>query len=184
MERAGKAAADFISDLYPAPARVTVVCGPGNNGGDGYCTAIELLKMEYDVNVVQVAGKTPKSDEAKAALAEWEKLGRTTYTDPYDTPKADIVVDAIFGIGLERPLKDEFLDAAMWFNERRALHVSLDIPSGLNSETGTWVGERAGCKADATISFLKRKGRTLYRSWARCLRPRQNGNARYFHSAH
>lgn len=138
MERAGKAAADFISDLYPAPARVTVVCGPGNNGGDGYRTAIELLKKEYNVNVVQVAGKTPKSAEAKAALAEWEKLGRTTYTDPYDTPKADIVVDAIFGIGLERPLKDEFLDAAMWFNERRALHVSLDIPSGLNSETGTW----------------------------------------------
>ena len=157
MERAGKAAADFISDLYPAPARVTVVCGPGNNGGDGYRTAIELLKKEYNVNVVQVAGKTPKSAEAKAALAEWEKLGRTTYTDPYDTPKADIVVDAIFGIGLERPLKDEFLDAAMWFNERRALHVSLDIPSGLNSETGTWVGDRAGCKADATISFLSGK---------------------------
>lgn len=157
MERAGKAAADFISDLYPAPARVTVVCGPGNNGGDGYRTAIELLKKEYDVNVVQVAGKTPKSEEAIAALAEWEKLGRTTYTDPYDTPKADIVVDAIFGIGLERPLKDEFLDAAMWFNERRALHVSLDIPSGLNSETGTWVGDRAGCKADATISFLSGK---------------------------
>lgn len=88
MERAGKAAADFISDLYPAPARVTVVCGPGNNGGDGYRTAIELLKKEYNVNVVQVAGKTPKSAEAKAALAEWEKLGRTTYTDPYDTPKA------------------------------------------------------------------------------------------------
>lgn len=157
MERAGKAAADFISDLYPAPARVTVVCGPGNNGGDGYRTAIELLKKEYDVNVVQVAGKTPKSEEAIAALAEWEKLGRTTYTDPYDTPKADIVVDAIFGIGLERPLKDEFLDATMWFNERRALHVSLDIPSGLNSETGTWVGDRAGCKADATISFLSGK---------------------------
>lgn len=45
----------------------------------------------------------------------------------------------------------------MWFNERRALHVSLDIPSGLNSETGTWVGDRAGCKADATISFLSGK---------------------------
>lgn len=147
MERAGKAAAEFISDLYPAPARVTVVCGPGNNGGDGYRTAIELLNKEYDVNVVQVAGKAPKSEEAKAALAEWEKLGRTVYTDPYDTPKADIVVDAIFGIGLERPLKDEFLDAAMWFNERRALHVSLDIPSGLNSETGTWVGDRADRKS-------------------------------------
>ena len=87
MERAGKAAADFISDLYPAPARVTVVCGPGNNGGDGYRTAIELLKKEYDVNVVQVAGKTPKSEEAIAALAEWEKLGRTTYTDPYDNQR-------------------------------------------------------------------------------------------------
>ena len=45
----------------------------------------------------------------------------------------------------------------MWFNERRALHVSLDIPSGLNSATGTWVGDRAGCKADATISFLSGK---------------------------
>ena len=77
------------------------MCGPGNNGGDGYRTAIELLNKEYDVNVVQVAGKAPKSEEAKAALAEWEKLGRTVYTDPYDTPKADIVVDAIFGIGLK-----------------------------------------------------------------------------------
>ena len=66
MERAGKAAAEFISDLYPAPARVTVVCGPGNNGGDGYRTAIELLNKEYDVNVVQVAGNAPKSEEAKA----------------------------------------------------------------------------------------------------------------------
>ena len=82
------------------------------------------------------------------------------------------MVDAIFGIGLERPLKDEFLDAAMWFNERRALHVSLDIPSGLNSETGTWVGDRAGCKADATISFLSGKVRLFWQ--ARCLQ-RQNG---------
>lgn len=132
----------------------------------------------------QVAGKTPKSEEAIAALAEWEKLGRTTYTDPYDTPKADIVVDAIFGIGLERPLKDEFLDAAMWFNERRALHVSLDIPSGLNSETGTWGRRQSRVQSRCDDFFLKRQGRSLYRPWARCLRPRQNGKPRYFHSAH
>lgn len=158
MERAGKAAADFIERLYPAPARVTVICGPGNNGGDGYRTALELLDKEYDVNVVQVAGKEPKSEEGRAALSAWlERSKRTLYIDPYDTPKADIVIDALFGIGLERPLKDDYLDAAMWFNERRALHVSLDIPSGLDSQTGTWVGGRAGCRADATITFMSGK---------------------------
>lgn len=157
MQRAGKAAADFISDLYPAPARVTVICGPGNNGGDGFRTALELLAKEYDVNVVLVGGKEPKSEEAKAAKAEWEKTGRTLYSDPYDTPKADIVVDALFGVGLSRALKDEYLDAAMWFNERRALHICLDIPSGLDSQTGNWVGGRAGCRADATITFMSGK---------------------------
>lgn len=65
MERAGKAAADFISDLYPAPARVTVVCGPGNNGGDGYCTAIELLKMEYDVMSFKLPVKHPRVTKQK-----------------------------------------------------------------------------------------------------------------------
>lgn len=61
MERAGKAAADFISDLYPAPACVTVVCGPGNNGGDGYRTAIELLKKEYDVMSFRLPAKHPRA---------------------------------------------------------------------------------------------------------------------------
>lgn len=157
MRRAGQAAAEFIEVLHPAPARVTVICGPGNNGGDGFRVALELLDKEYDVNVVLVAGKEPKSEEAKQAKEEWEKTGRLLYTDPYDTPKADIVVDALFGVGLTRPLKDEYLDAAMWFNERRALHISLDVPSGLDAQTGNWVGGRAGCRADATVTFMSGK---------------------------
>ena len=76
MENAGLAAYAELQKQFPHPGRLLVVCGKGNNGGDGYRTAIELLNKEYDVNVVQVAGKAPKSEEAKAALAEWEKLGR------------------------------------------------------------------------------------------------------------
>lgn len=157
LERAGKVAAQYISKLVEAPASITVLCGPGNNGGDGFVCALRLKEMNYNVVCVQVAGKEPKSDEAKAAKNAWLEAGGLVMEDPYATPKATLVVDAIFGIGLNRPLKDDFLDAAMWFNERQAIHVSLDIPSGLNSENGTWVGKRAGCRADHTITFLAGK---------------------------
>lgn len=139
VNRAGSAAANFISKAVEAPASVTVLCGPGNNGADGYVCALRLAEKGYKVNVVQVAGKEPKTEQGKKALADYEATGAFIYTDPYDTPKADVVVDAIFGVGLNKELKNEFLDAAMWFNERQALHVSLDIPTGLDSQTGTWV---------------------------------------------
>lgn len=157
MQRAGKAAAEYIRELHPETCTVTVICGPGNNGGDGYVCAKILSELGHQVSVVNVGGKTPKTEQAKEALAAWEATGATIYTDPYDTPKAQIVVDALFGIGQTRALVGEYLDAAMWFNERRALHVSLDIPTGLDAQTGNWVGGRAGCRADATITFLSGK---------------------------
>lgn len=70
------------------------------------------------------------------------------------TEKADCVVDGLFGTGLAKPITGDYLDAVLWFNERQALKVSLDIPSGLNPVTGHWTGSYPGCSADVTITFL------------------------------
>lgn len=157
MKRAGIAAAEYIAKKAQPGLRVTILCGRGNNGGDGYVCALYLKEMGYDVTVVQVGARAPKSPEAQRALKAWENANGKLFFDPYQTEKADVVVDAIFGIGLSRALEGDELDAAMWFNERQALHVSLDIPSGLDSQTGTWVGGRLGCRADHTITFLAGK---------------------------
>ncbi len=66
----------------------------------------------------------------------------------------DIVVDALFGIGLARPLQGEFLDGARWINEHAERVVALDVPSGLDSDRGAWVGDVEGVRADLTVTFL------------------------------
>ncbi len=158
MERAGTAAADLICSLHKTPCTVTVLCGPGNNGGDGYVCARVLSDREYQVYCVQVADKNPSEKKAAAkAKRLWEEAGGVTFIDPYSAPKSQVVVDAIFGIGLDKPLKGDFIDAVQWFNEREALHVSLDIPTGLDSQTGQWVGGIGGCFADYTITFIAGK---------------------------
>lgn len=158
MERAGTAAADLICTLHKSPCTVTVLCGPGNNGGDGYVCARVLAERDYNVYCIQVAGKSPKAGtDAYRAKQMWEEIGGKIFEDPYNAPKSQVVVDAIFGIGLNKPLKGEYIDAVQWYNEREALHVSLDIPTGLNSQTGQWVGSFPGCMSDVTLTFLAGK---------------------------
>lgn len=160
MERAGSSAADYIaSTIWPNEKKgtVTVLCGPGNNGGDGYVCARHLAQKGFTVVCVRVGGVNPKSAEAIEAKAQWEASGGLIIDDPYNAPKSDIVIDAIFGIGLSKEISGEFLDAVVWFNERQAVHVSLDIPSGLDAESGCWVGPRPGCFAEYTLTFLAGK---------------------------
>ena len=104
-----------------------------------------------------VTGDAPKTDDAKAMYEAWVKTGGETVADPYSAGKADAVVDALFGTGLKKPLSGDWQDAAMWFNERQALHVSIDIPSGIDMMTGRWVGNARGCMADVTVSMLAPK---------------------------
>ncbi|MCD8339171.1 MAG: NAD(P)H-hydrate dehydratase [Burkholderiales bacterium] len=157
MERAGSAAAKLIASLTKAPASIIILCGPGNNGGDGFVCATVLKAAGYRVTCVQPGGKEPKEGTPAARAKKiWEEVGGLTIADPYDAPKADVVVDAMFGIGLSKPLGGVYADAAQWFNERQAFHVAIDIPSGLDSQTGRWIGT-IGCHADATITFLAGK---------------------------
>lgn len=158
MKRAGAAAAELImkrlEDASVEQRRVTLLVGPGNNGGDALACACELREKGAVVNVVLPGGRRPTSALALAQLERWTQAGGTTYDDPYMTEKADCVVDGLFGTGLAKPITGDYLDAVLWFNERQALKVSLDIPSGLNPVTGHWTGSYPGCSADVTITFL------------------------------
>lgn len=158
MKRTGAAAAELImkrlEDAGVEQRRVTLLVGPGNNGGDALACACELREKGAVVNVVLPGGRRPTSALALAQLERWTQAGGTTYDDPYMTEKADCVVDGLFGTGLAKPITGDYLDAVLWFNERQALKVSLDIPSGLNPVTGHWTGSYPGCSADVTITFL------------------------------
>lgn len=158
MKRAGAAAAELImkrlEDAGVEQRRVTLLVGPGNNGGDALACACELREKGAVVNVVLPGGRRPTSALALTQLERWTQAGGTTYDDPYMTEKADCVVDGLFGTGLAKPITGDYLDAVLWFNERQALKVSLDIPSGLNPVTGHWTGSYPGCSADVTITFL------------------------------
>lgn len=158
MKRAGAAAAELImkrlEDAGVEQRRVTLLVGPGNNGGDALACACELREKGAVVSVVLPGGRRPTSALALAQLERWTQAGGTTYDDPYMTEKADCVVDGLFGTGLAKPITGDYLDAVLWFNERQALKVSLDIPSGLNPVTGHWTGSYPGCSADVTITFL------------------------------
>lgn len=158
MKRAGAAAAELImkrlEDAGVEQRRVTLLVGPGNNGGDALACACELREKGAVVNVVLPGGRRPTSALALAQLERWTQAGGTTYDDPYMTEKADCVVDGLFGTGLAKPITGDYLDAVLWFNERQALKVSLDIPSGLNPVTGHWTGSYPGCSADVTITLL------------------------------
>ena len=158
MKHAGAAAAELImkrlEDAGVEQRRVTLLVGPGNNGGDALACACELREKGAVVNVVLPGGRRPTSALALAQLERWTQAGGTTYDDPYMTEKADCVVDGLFGTGLAKPITGDYLDAVLWFNERQALKVSLDIPSGLNPVTGHWTGSYPGCSADVTITFL------------------------------
>lgn len=157
MRRAGTALAEEIARITPEAGHVVFVCGAGNNGGDGFVAARVLKAQGFKVTCALIGVDKPKTKDALAAFNAWEAAGGLTIADPYNAEKADTVVDALLGIGIDKPIRGELQDAAMWFNEREAVHVSVDIPSGLNPITGNWVGGAKGCKADITVAMFSPK---------------------------
>jgi hydroxyethylthiazole kinase-like uncharacterized protein yjeF len=162
MQRAGHGAAAWIHARYGRqPLHVVVLCGPGNNGGDGYVCATELARLGHRVRCIALAPS--RTSDALAAAQGWAALRGAPATGlddvTEDTP-IDLVVDAMFGIGLQRPLDGAATEAARWMRDAR-LHgvkvVALDVPSGLDANSGSWVGDREGVAADATLTFLAAK---------------------------
>jgi hydroxyethylthiazole kinase-like uncharacterized protein yjeF len=156
MERAGWAVAQAVRARF-RPCRVLVACGPGNNGGDGYVAARLLAREGWPV--VTAALAPPRGDAATAA-ARWH--GPVVPFLPEHAARADLVIDAVFGAGLTRPLSPE--PAALLGAASRI--VAVDVPSGLDGASGQPLGPVA--PAELTVTFHRRKpghlllpGRTL-----------------------
>jgi hydroxyethylthiazole kinase-like uncharacterized protein yjeF len=160
MARAGVAVADFARDLLGERGkRVLVLAGPGNNGGDAFVTARQLKQWWYDVTVV-FAGTQPKLPaDAKAALADWLASGGSLHESIPANGDWHLIVDGLFGIGLERPLDGKPVDLVTWSNASGIPILAVDIPSGLHADSGRVLG--CAMRARHTLTFIGLKAGLL-----------------------
>lgn len=152
MERAGAALAAAAAQMATDHGRpIVVLAGPGNNGGDGFVAARLLRQQFHAVTVVfhDDAGRLPKA--AAAAHAALLAQGGTTLTEP-PPGMPGLVIDALFGIGITRPLAPRHAQLVAWANRCGAPLLACDIPTGLNADTG--IATAPAIRADATLTFL------------------------------
>ncbi len=151
MERAALGVSDAIKHKFGMKDRTCVVCGSGNNGADGLAIARQLLESHYKVDIVLLGNEEKFSMEMKVQSSILKKLGAVFFKEIPDRDYA-CFVDAIFGIGLTREITDErILNAIRTMNESGAYIYSVDIPSGIHTDTGCVMGEAV--KASETITF-------------------------------
>ena len=169
MERAGLAVASrvrelFVDDKEKGIEKVLVLCGGGNNGGDGLVVARNLFNQGIGVHVLMFAGKNSLGPDCAAQYRTARKTGvpvEFRASLRAEDVRNAVVVDAVFGTGLSRPVGKEIAGAFALLNDSRAPVVSVDIPSGISSDTGEVLGEaiRAAC----TVTFgLPKRGHCLY----------------------
>ncbi len=155
MERAGAAAARAVlahsRGTRPAPL---VVCGPGNNGGDGFVVARLLRSRGINPAVVFAGDEARLPEDARAALASYRSFGGEVGREIPRRPFS-LVVDALFGIGLQRPVEGAFADLVDRINGLGCPILALDVPSGLCANTGRVMGRAV--KADYTATFIALK---------------------------
>jgi hydroxyethylthiazole kinase-like uncharacterized protein yjeF len=152
MENAGRAVADAVS-RHPLGRRIVVVAGPGNNGGDGFVAARILAERGYPVRVLLVGTLEKLKGDAATAAQRWN--GPTEPATPSALGEADVIVDALFGAGLDRPV--EGLAAAMIaaMNGAGVPIVAVDLASGINGSTGAVMG--VAVNATESVTFFRRK---------------------------
>ncbi len=155
MENAGRAIVDLITQEYK-PCKALVVCGTGNNGGDGFVTARLLKERGWDVALVNVGNIEDIKGDAKAAKDKWNMAGGATLTFHKEMLReAQLVVDAMFGTGLARDIEGAAKDAIVAINDSKVPVVSIDVPSGINTDTGAIMG--VAIRASNTVTFVRPK---------------------------
>lgn len=153
MENAGRAVADAVHSKYATARRITVVAGPGNNGGDGFVAARILAARGHAVQVHLVGDRSRLKGDAGAAAAQWD--GETAPADPGALGDADAIVDALFGAGLDRPVEGSARPIIAAMNAAGVPIVAVDLPSGINGTTGAVMGRAV--KAAHSVTFFRRK---------------------------
>jgi len=158
MEAAGSAVAVAVGARWSMRS-VAVLCGPGNNGGDGFVAARHLAAAGWPVKLFLLGSPGSLTGEAARAARLW--TGSVAPLSPDSLDGADIVIDAIFGAGLSRPLDGEALAAVESLGERRIPTCAIDVPSGVDGASGMVRG--AAAPAELTVTFFRKKpGHVLY----------------------
>ncbi len=161
MERAGRGVVEAAFARWPrlaaGPGRALVLCGPGNNGGDGFVIARLLRDRGWEVEVRLLGSAERLPPDARAAHDRWAAAGAVgTLGAGWDSAAPrDLVIDALFGTGLSRPVDLPWLDRLADIAPGARI-VAVDLPSGLCSDSGRVIGERA-VRADLTVSFHRAK---------------------------
>ncbi|RUO26738.1 bifunctional ADP-dependent NAD(P)H-hydrate dehydratase/NAD(P)H-hydrate epimerase [Aliidiomarina minuta] len=155
MQRAGKAVFECLQNEFPAPLKVAVLCGSGNNGGDGYILASHALQSGYEVRLF--ASRAPSTEDAERAEQEWITAGGVSEALPdWQDSEPDVVIDALLGTGLEDNVRGEIKDCIETLNEARLAVIAVDLPSGLHGDTGRVLGCAVEARHTVTMVALKR----------------------------
>jgi len=163
MKRAGKAVFDVIQANYSQNKVVLVLCGAGNNAGDGYVVAKLAKAAGYDVHVISLIDPDTLKNEAQLAYQDWVNHEGSTVTDIAGETElakqlaslltdADIIIDALLGTGLKRDVSLRWAEWITTVNQSAKQVISVDIPSGLMADTGAIAG--VAIKADITVCFI------------------------------
>jgi len=164
MENAGRGAAEVLREHLEPGAKVVVVCGAGNNGGDGGVVARHLDAWGYSVRVVWFAVPGKLSPDARAQFGILEKSGITQESHPGPVSgerldawfrEADWLVDGLLGTGLTRPVEGTLRAVIEAVNRSGKPVLALDLPSGMDADSGEALG--AAVKAAVTVTFVARK---------------------------
>ncbi len=162
MLAAGRAVAEAVARECPQGVPITVLCGPGNNGGDGYVAATALADRGYDVEVFAAA---PSEGAARHAAKRWMKP--IAALSAFRPQTEGVVIDALYGAGLSRSVSGEAAEAIARVEHSGVFVFAVDIPSGLNGDTGQPMGPCI--KAHRTVTFFRAKpGHRLWPGRAFC----------------
>ena len=154
MRRAGQAVANALQQHYPDARSILVLCGAGNNAGDGYVVARLAQANGLDVRVISMIDPDRLKGDAGQAWLHWQECGATErYQDGCIAGvDADVIIDALLGTGLTREVEDDWKGLIRAVNQSGIPVVAVDIPSGLNADTGAIAG--TAINANQTVTFI------------------------------
>src|SRR5665647_1363648 len=152
MLSAGQAVAEAAMELVQ-DGPILVVAGPGNNGGDGFVAAAELSARGREVSVILLCERDSLQGDAASAAKGWKHP--VLPFNPQAIGKPALIIDALFGAGLNRPVKGEPHDVIEAINANGAPVLAVDLPSGINGTSGSVMG--TAVRATETITFFRRK---------------------------
>ncbi len=155
MQRAGERVWYEISNRWPEMIRITIFAGTGNNGGDAFVVAILAHQQGKEVQFI-VHGDLARQSETSAHFCRvWQQAGGDIIESNRQEITGEVIVDGLLGIGLSRDLDEDWQALIQQINQTDAVRVAIDIPSGLNANTG--IAQPCAVEADLTITFIAAK---------------------------